>query len=158
MNPVIPASLSMRRRGPAAASLALALALLGAPALAAGPALTISHQWIRFLTPRIPAAGYFTLSNGTGHPVVLTGAASSDCGQLMLHRSMEKNGMAEMEMVPAITVPAHGSVTFRPGGYHLMCMSPSAAIQPGRHMPVSLRFKDGESLSVDFPVYGATGK
>jgi periplasmic copper chaperone A len=157
MNQGVPASSSMRRHGPAAASAALAV-LLAVPALAASPALTVTHPWIRFLTPQIPAAGYFTLHNNGAQPAVLTGAASQDCGQLMLHRSMEKSGMAEMAMVAAVTVPAHGSVTFQPGGYHLMCMSPAAAIAPGRHMPVTLKFKDGSSLPVDFPVYGAKGK
>ena len=179
MNQAAPASWSMRLRGPAGASGAATLravlagaamlaapmlaapmlaALSAAPALAANPALTVSHPWIRFLTPQIPAAGYFTLSNSSGQPAVLTGAASQDCGQLMLHQSMEKSGMAEMKMVSAVTVPAHGSVTFRPGGYHLMCLSPSAAITPGHDIPVSLRFKDGASLEVNFPVYGAKGK
>ncbi|HUN40990.1 MAG TPA: copper chaperone PCu(A)C [Acetobacteraceae bacterium] len=147
----------MRRHGLAAASAMLAV-LLGAPALAANPALTVSHPWVRFLTPQIPAAGYFTLHNNGTQPAVLTGASSPDCSQLMLHQSMDKNGMAEMKMVAAIVVPAHGSVTFHPGGYHLMCMSPTSAIAPGRHMPVNLQFKDGLSLSVDFAVYGAKGK
>jgi periplasmic copper chaperone A len=135
-----------------------ALVLAAAPALAGNPALTVSRPWIRFLTPQIPAAGYFSLHNNSGQPAVLTGASSRDCGQLMLHRSMEKGGMAQMDMVAAITVPAHGSVSFQPGGYHLMCTSPSAAVTPGQHVPVTLQFTDGSSLSVDFPVYGAKGR
>jgi hypothetical protein len=151
----------MRRPGLAAVSAgALAFGLFAAPGIAAPApqAVTISHPWLRFLTPQIPAAGYFTLNNGSAHPVTLTGAASLDCGQLMLHRSVTENGTARMEMVPAIVVPAHGAVTFRPGGYHLMCVSPTAAIAPGRNVPVSLRFNDGSSLSASFPVYGAKGK
>lgn len=150
----------MHRPGPAAVSAALALGLLAAPiaAVAATPAVTLSHLWMRFLTPRIPAAGYFTLRNDGDQPVVLTGAASPDCSQLMLHRSVEGGGTARMEMAPAVTVPAHGAVTFQPGGYHLMCMSPSAAIAPGKNVPVSLRFRDGLALSASFVVYGAKGK
>ncbi len=157
MNQAAPASWSMRRLGPAALSATFAL-LLAAPALAASPALTVSRPWIRFLTPQIPAAGYFTVHNNSAQPAVLTGASSQDCGRLMLHRSMEKSGMAQMEMVTAVTVPAHGSVTFQPGGYHLMCISPSAAIAAGHNVPITLRLKDGSSLSVNFPVYGAKGK
>jgi len=150
----------LHRPGPAAVSAVLALGLLVAPvaAAAATTAVTLSHPWMRFLTPRIPAAGYFTLHNNGGQPVVLTGAASPDCNQLMLHRSVEGSGTARMVMVPAVTVPAHGSVTFQPGGYHLMCMLPSAAIAPGKSVPVSLRFRDGSALSASFPVYGAKGK
>jgi hypothetical protein len=151
----------MRRPGPAVASgLALALGLLAAPGIAAAatPAVTISHPWMRFLTPQIPAAGYFTLRNGGAKPVTLTGAASQDCGQLMLHRSVTQNGTAHMEMVQSVAVPSHGSVTFRPGGYHVMCMSPTASIAPGKSVPVALQFNDGSSVSANFPVYGAKGK
>ena len=150
---------SVRRPGPAA-SAALAVGLLAAPrcAQAATQGLTVSHPWMRFLTPGTPAAGYFTLSNGSGRPAMLTGAASPDCGQLMLHRSVVENGTAQMKMVSSVAVPAHGAVTFRPGGYHLMCMQPSARMTPGHSVPVSLQFRDGTSVSATFPVYGAKGK
>jgi copper(I)-binding protein len=147
----------MRPLGPVAVSAALALGVLAAPA-AASPSLTISHAWLRFLTPQIPAAGYFTLYNGGQHAAVLTGAASPACGKLMLHESVVHNGAASMQMVPDVVVPAHGSVTFRPGGYHLMCMSPLATIAPGQSAPVSLSFKDGSTVTATFPVYGAKGK
>jgi copper(I)-binding protein len=58
--------------------------------------------------------------------------------------------------VPRVTVPAHGQVAFAPGGYHLMCMQP--AMKPGQSVMVTLSFKDGSSLAVDMPVYGATGR
>ncbi len=141
------------------ASVALALALLAAPgAQAASQDLTISQPWIRFLTPAIPAAGYFTLKNAGAQAVELTGAESPACGTLMLHESVVESGTAHMRMVKSIVVPAHGSVSFRPGGYHLMCMKPSAKMAPGGHIPVSLRFQDGTTLLATFPVYGAKGK
>lgn len=156
-----PALWSMRRPGPAAVrALALAAGLCAAPVIAAAApqAAVISHPWMRFLTPQIPAAGYFTLSNDSAKPLSLTAAASPDCGQLMLHHSVLVNGTARMEMVPSVVVPAHGAVAFSPGGYHLMCMSPTSAIAPGATVPVSLKFADGTSLSANFPVYGAKGK
>lgn len=148
----------MRRPGLAAAGLGLALGMLAAPALSAEPAVTVSHQWMRFLTPQIPAAGYMTLYNGGGDPAVLTSAASPGCGTLMLHRSVIQNGVAKMMMVMSITVPSHGSVRFQPGGYHLMCMQPTAAVRPGKRVRVSLTFKNGAIIPVMFPVYGAKGK
>ncbi len=76
----------------------------------------------------------------------------------MPHQSLVENNTAQMKMVHNIAVPAHGAVTFRPGGYHLMCMSPAAAITPGQSVPVTLQFQDGSALIVTFPVYGAKGK
>ncbi|MGC1412766.1 MAG: copper chaperone PCu(A)C [Acetobacteraceae bacterium] len=120
--------------------------------------LTISQPWMRLVTPATPAAGYFTLSNNSDHQAALSGAASPDCGQVMLHASTVENHTAQMKTLHDIAVPAHGSVTFEPGGYHLMCMAPSSAIAPGRSAPITLRFQDGSTLTATFPVYGAKGK
>ncbi|MGC2786302.1 MAG: copper chaperone PCu(A)C [Roseiarcus sp.] len=136
---------------------ALALALSYPAAHAAEPGLVISQAWLRLIIPSRPAAGYFVLSNETGRTRTLVGAASPECGALMLHRSVNDNGQERMEMVDSVSVPAHGEVKFAPGGYHLMCMSPTAALARGRSVSVTLRFEDGGSLVASFPVRGATG-
>jgi copper(I)-binding protein len=59
--------------------------------------------------------------------------------------------------VKSVPVPAHGSVSFAPGGYHLMCMQPKD-MKPGGTATVTLSFKDGTSLKGDFPIKGATGQ
>lgn len=147
----------MRRPG-LAVSTALLLAALAGPRAAATPAaISITHPWMRFLTLKIPAAGYFTLHNNGAQPVVLTGARSPDCGQLMLHRSIVRGTTSSMVTVRSITVPAHGAVAFQPGGYHLMCMSPSTAISPGARVPVTLTFRRMAPLTTNFAVYGAKG-
>jgi copper(I)-binding protein len=125
---------------------------------AAPDGVSLGEQWFRFITPTIPAAGYFTLSNSSATPQTLIGASSSACGLLMLHQSVTKNGVEQMIMVPKVPVAAHGTLQFAPGGYHLMCMSPAAAMRPGQSVPVTLQFEGGASLSANFPVRGATGK
>jgi periplasmic copper chaperone A len=128
--------------------------------MAAAPpeGVAISQPWMRFITASSPVAGYFTMTNNTDREVALTGAESSDCHQLMVHRSLELNGMSQMKMVERVVVPPHGSVKFEPGGYHLMCMAPSPAATPGHRVPVTLHFEDGRSLPAEFPVRRATGK
>jgi copper(I)-binding protein len=125
---------------------------------AAEPGLTVSDAWMRAIIPSRPAAGYFTLSNETGKPVTLVGAASPDCGTLMLHQSLHESGQDSMAMVTSVPVPANGKLAFAPGGYHLMCMAPSKTVTPGHSVPVTLRFADGGSLTTRFAVRGATGK
>ncbi len=156
-----------RKVGPAARpTWKLLLAIFAAAMLSASVAIqaatpdgvSLSDPWFRFITPTIPAAGYFTLSNSTATPRALVGASSSACGSLMLHQSVTKNGVEQMIMVPKVAVPAHGTLQFAPGGYHLMCMSPAAAMRPGQSVPVTLQFDGGGTLSASFPVRGATGK
>ncbi len=134
------------------------LLLLALPVLlgAAAPAgVTAENPWMRYLLPNIPAGGYLTLHNDGNNPAVLTGASSPACGTLMLHKSEDMSGMSMMVMVPSITVPAHGSVSFAEGGYHLMCMQPKMKL--GDKISVTLTFQDGSALPVTMPVYGPAG-
>jgi periplasmic copper chaperone A len=145
----------MKRRVAAVAVLALAATM---PAHAQLQMVSIANPWIRFINPMTPAAGYFTVTNAGARSVVITGASSPDCGSLMLHQSRNVSGVEQMEMVSSVTVPAHGSVTFAPGGYHLMCMSPSANVVPGRTVPVTLTFADHRTMTKPFIVRGANGR
>jgi len=140
----------------AAVSLLVLVATM--PAQAQLVMVSIAGPWIRFINPTTPAAGYFTVTNAGARPVVITGASSPDCGSLMLHQSRNVNGVEQMDMVSNVTVPAHGSVKFAPGGYHLMCMSPSANIVPGRTVPVTLTFADHRTVTKPFMVRGANGR
>jgi len=127
-------------------------------ALAAGNGLSVSDAWVRIVIPQRPAAGYFKLGNDGDTPRVLTGASSSACGMVMLHESVKENAVDKMLPVDHVPVPAHGSVSFKPGGYHLMCMQPSSAVRPGGTIPITLTFGDGATVTTDFPVRGAGGK
>jgi hypothetical protein len=113
---------------------------------------------MRTIIPSRPAAGYFTLLNDTDKAQVLVGASSPACGMLMMHKSVNENGVEKMLMENSISVPAHGSLSFSPGGYHLMCMSPTKAVTVGLSVPVTLKFGDGTALIASFPVRGAGGE
>ncbi|PHP65946.1 hypothetical protein CSC94_16645 [Zhengella mangrovi] len=136
---------------------ALAALAGGHAALAAGPSLSLQDAWFRMVVPGRPAAGYFTLRNDGDTRATLVGAASPACGMASLHRSMESDGVVKMVPVEAIAVPAHGELRFAPGGYHVMCMQPAAAMAPGAAVSLTLRFADGTSLTAQVPVKSATG-
>jgi hypothetical protein len=134
----------------------IAALLLATPALAAN--MTVSGGWFRALPANLPAGGYFTLHNGGVVPISLIGAASPACGMLMLHESVSMNGMSSMESIESIPVPPGTDVTFAPGGYHLMCMKPTAAMKPGGSVPVTLQFADGSKVTSNFAVKNAKGQ
>lgn len=105
--------------------------------------------------PSRPAAGYFTLRNQGTEPLILSGASAPDCGSLMLHKSVANGSMESMTMINQVSVPAHGSVSFAPGGYHLMCMQPSGPLlkRTGQET-VTLRFSGGATLDASFAIHG----
>jgi copper(I)-binding protein len=148
----------LRSRRAAAVFLATALFAAGA-AGAAGAAedgVAVQGGWMRIIIPQRPAAGYFTLQNTTTAGKFLVGARSPACGDLMMHQSVSQGGQERMVMVMRAKLPAHGTLTFAPGGYHLMCMQPNAAaLKPGGSVPVTLVFADGGTISAAFAVRGA---
>lgn len=134
------------------------VAFLATGAVSAAPNLVVTLAWFRALPGDLPAGGYFDLHNGTDRTMTLTGASSPACGMLMLHKSETMGGMASMSDVSTIDVPAKAALSFSPGGYHLMCMEPTAAMKRGGKVSVVLDFADGTKLPVMFDVRGANGK
>jgi copper(I)-binding protein len=136
------------------------VALLLTPfwAAAAELPLSVSGAWFRALPTGLPAGGYFTLHNNGASPVSLTGAESAACGMLMLHKSENSGGMSSMMHMESVDIPAGKAVSFAPGGYHLMCTDPAAAMKPGGKVKVTLEFSGGAKLDAEFAVRNAAGK
>jgi len=137
-------------------AIAVVFCEMTAPVWAAGA--TISDAWFRALPSGQPAGGYFTMKNSGSAPVELVATESAACGMLMLHRTVSKGGMRSMEDAKTVSVPAGGTVSFAPGGYHLMCMNPGTAMTPGKSVPVTLVFSDGSKTQTNFAVKNAAGK
>ena len=53
-----------------------------------------------------------------------------------------------MQEVAQVLVPAHGSVEFKPGGYHLMLMQPKKNLFSGDLVTLMLKFSDGSELAI----------
>jgi copper(I)-binding protein len=115
--------------------------------------LTLSGAWIRYLPGSGPMAGYFTLSNGSDQPISIVAASSPAFEQIDLHETVERGGETSMQSVEGgVTVAAKDSITFRPGGYHLMLMQRQTAINIGDVIDITLSFGDGRSLTAPFLV------
>lgn len=125
---------------------------------AVAPSLVLTNPWIRMVLPSLPASGYFTLANQTEQDATLTGASSPGCGMLMLNQTVRHGDNDAMVGVASVKIPAHGSVSFAPGGYHLMCVDAAAGVQPGSKVLVILSFQDGQRVSQLFPIRDARGR
>lgn len=118
-------------------------------ALADGPSTRVSHVWIRQAPPGADVmAGYFTLENLTAMPLDLTAVTSPDFGSVMMHESIQQGTEESMVEVPRISIPAHGSVKFKPGGFHLMLMHPNKKLYSGDMVSLILSFSDGSQLAI----------
>ena len=128
------------------------LAGLTCRAVAETPAVSVADAWSR------PATGtgviYATLHNNAAVADRLIGASSPLARHIGLHQTSEMKmpgmstsmgnmpmtgSMTSMKAVLSIPVPAHGTTSLAPGGYHLM-LDLRRDLKPGETVPLRLRF------------------
>lgn len=128
-------------------------------ASAAGTAaLAVKDAWISEAPPGVQSlAGYFVIENHGTKPVVLTGGSSPTFGRVMVHRTMTEQGMASMQHLDRLEIPAGGKIVFEPTTYHLMLMMPTKPLKAGDKVEIRLSFEGGPQLPVTFTVRRADG-
>jgi copper(I)-binding protein len=142
---------------------ALALASAAAPALAqefkAGD-ITIDKPWAR-ATPKGAdvGAGYLVVHNNGGTPDRLTGG-TADFATVEIHEMKMENGVMKMrQLTDGLNIPAHGTVSLAPNGYHVMFTHLAKPLTKGDKVKATLTFEHAGPVAVEFPVeaVGASG-
>ncbi|HJR75129.1 MAG TPA: copper chaperone PCu(A)C [Luteimonas sp.] len=133
------------------------LTLLGACArqtdIAAGD-LRIAQPWIRAIPPGAPAAGGFaTIRNAGGAPDRLLSASSAQAERVEVHEVQDDGGVMRMRQLrQGLAIPGGSAVELKPGGYHLMLISPKHRFAEGETIEVRLRFERAGEVAVPFGV------
>ena len=134
--------------------IAVAAVLLAAPAAAhevKTRTLVVEHPLVRASLGRAPnSAGYFVVRNDGGAADRLVGASCACAARVSLHSHASRNGVATMQPVAAVTVPAGGRVAFIPGGHHLMITGLKKRLEAGTVVTLTLRFERAGAVAVPF--------
>lgn len=137
---------------------------------AAGGGVDVTSPWAR-VTPQNAKAGaaYMTISSTDGDTLTDVSVPSSIAGMAQLHEttgtmdsssesmdsgddSMSSSSSSKtmgMKEVSEIKIPAGGSVTLKPGGYHVMLMELAKPITAGATVPLTLTFAKAGTVKVD---------
>jgi copper(I)-binding protein len=125
------------------------LVMVSAQTARADDGLTISDAWVRMAPAAIKThGGYFTITNHGSEARELVGAASDNYEAVELHVSRIQNGVATMERVESVEIPAGGKAEFKPGGLHLMLMGAKKPLEKDGMVPIRLIFRSGATLDV----------
>jgi copper(I)-binding protein len=90
---------------------------------------------------------YFSITSNVADQIV--GVSSPDAASVEMHTSGESNGMASMQKVEAVELPAGERVTFGPGGLHLMVFGPHT--QPANAtFPIQITLESGRVETISF--------
>lgn len=119
--------------------------------------LSFQDPWIRgSVAGQKNGAGYLVIQNKGTIPSALQSVNSDRADRVELHTIVREDGVAKMREVKQIEVPAQGSVTLQPGGYHVMFIGLTQPFKEGESIPVKLNFANGQSATVSFVVKAPT--
>jgi len=115
--------------------------------------LSFNDPWIRGSVPgQKNGAGYLVIDNKSNQSGALTAITSDRADRVELHTIIREGGVTKMREVQEIPIPANGSVSLQPGGYHVMFIGLTQAFIAGESVPVMLNFADGQTTEVTFDV------
>jgi copper(I)-binding protein len=115
--------------------------------------LAVSGAWVREGPPTTQVlAGYAQITNPGAEDISIIEVSSPQFETVEIHRTEIVDGMARMVAQPQIVVPAGGSVTFEPGGLHLMLIQAQQPLVSGDHVEIHLQLNTGSQLRVDAEV------
>ena len=146
----------------AAAGLALALAGCAeeapAPVAVEGvyPDLEIANA--RLILPPVsgnPAAVYFDALYKGERGISITGAEVAGAASAEVHATMEYNFETTMAEAGPIALRGGETVTFEPGGLHIMAMQLGDTIKPGDTVEVTLKIVGGKTHTFQAEVKAA---
>lgn len=119
------------------------VALFALLAGAAHAEVTASNAWIRGMVPgQKTTAAYLTLRSTEDAKVV--GVSSAVAGMAMLHTSSIVSGVAHMDSLDALKLPAGKAVELKPGGDHVMLMNVARPLRHGDTVPLTFTIEDSK--------------
>ncbi len=118
----------------------------------------ISVTNARLMLPPVsgnPAAIYFDIANNSDREVMIRAASVEGAGSAMLHTTATWNLQTDMQEVFQQPVPAGETVSFEPGGLHVMVSDLGETMTPGSTAEVTLTFVGGDKVSFPAEVRAA---
>ena len=100
------------------------------------------------------AAGFMTIANSGSEPDRLIAARTDIAMATEIHEMKEgKGGVMEMSpLADGLEIPAGGSVSLEPGGYHIMLIGIKEDLSPGMTYELTLTFEKAGDVTLTVPV------
>jgi len=118
-----------------------------------GGSVMVEDAWARPGLAGGMSAAYFIIHNTTQQSDVLVGVAGPVASVIQLHRSvMDTNGIMKMEHTDVVEIPARSSVSFEPGGLHVMLVDLQQDLRGGQQFDLTLTFQNYGDMTIPVEV------
>jgi periplasmic copper chaperone A len=103
--------------------------------------IEVRAAWVRATVPAQTASGAFmAIVSKAG--ATLVGVSTPVADEVEVHEMKMEGGVMKMRASPRVPLPAGRTVTFKPGGYHIMLMGLKRQMKPGETVPVTLKIEN----------------
>jgi copper(I)-binding protein len=120
--------------------------------------LVIKNAWIREAPPTMKVlASFMVIHNPSSKEITVNSISSPVFGRIEMHRTIVSEGIAKMVQQEKFSIPAKGSLTLEPGGYHIMLFNPTNPVQAGNKVTLTLKLGSGKTQSIEAVVRKGTG-
>lgn len=143
----------MRSALPVAVATAALILASAAHAAPKASAIEVTQAWSRPAAAGTNGAGFMTLTNHGKTADTLVSIETKAATQVQMHQTSMANGIMSMKRLETGLALAPGqTVSFAPGGYHLMLIGLTRASQAGDKLAATLVFASGVRLKTAFVV------
>ena len=103
------------------------------------------------------SAAYMNIANLTGRADRLLSVSSDAAEKTTLHQTSVLDGVAKMRHLMAIDLPAGKTVTFAPGGFHIMLINLNHPLKIGQEIELKLTFEKAGEKRIKVPIKMSSG-
>lgn len=132
--------------------------LAATPSFAATPSDLMQDQvvvrdvWARASAGAAATGAIYLALTGGVQADRLMGVSTPVAAMADVHESTAEGGVMRMRPVAALPIPPGKTVTFAPGGYHIMLMALRHPLLAGQTFPLTLTFEHAGPMTVDVRV------
>lgn len=115
----------------------------------------VTDAWARATPGRARNGGaYLTIVNEGRRNDRVMAVKSDVADRVEIHTHLNDGGIMRMRKVDGVDIPPGGSVTFKPGGYHVMFIGLKKPFEKGETFPLTLEFEKSGQRVVSVTVMG----
>ncbi len=116
--------------------------------------IVVRDAWVREVPPGASvSAAYMTIENKGSQVDKLTALSSDAAENVEIHMSnVDENGIAKMERIKTLELPAGESLELKPGGMHVMLIGLKESLIGIESVTMNLSFEKAGDMLIKVPV------
>lgn len=115
--------------------------------------IIIENPWIRLVPSSAKVTAGYAIIHNHGQENTLLEVSSNISEVVELHEMIHDGSIMKMrKKEDGFAIGSHKTLHLKPGGYHIMFINLTRQLQDGELVPVQLKWKNGETMNVEFKV------